>query len=239
MKRAIFDALQSARAANRAVVLATALKDGRQALVDGDKASGDLPLNETIRAAVRRALRDDKSHTIETEAGPVFVQAFNPSLRMLIVGAVHIAQALAPIAVIAGYAVTIIDPRRSFATAERFPGVTITHEWPDEAMDKLKLDARTAVVTLTHDPKIDDPALERALRSDCFYIGCLGSTRTHKARLGRLSELGFGEKDFARIHGPVGLDIGAQSPAEIAISIVAEVTSVLRAEPDAAAAAAA
>lgn len=238
MQRAIFDSLQAARAAKRAVVLATALKDGRQSLIDGDKAAGDLPLSETIRAAARRAMRDDKSHTLETELGPVFVQAFNTPLRMLIVGAVHIAQALAPMAVLAGYAVTIIDPRRSFATAARFPGVTLTHDWPDEAMDKLKLEARTAVVTLTHDPKIDDPALERALRSDCFYIGCLGSTRTHKARLGRLSALGFGEKDFARIHGPVGLDIGAQSPAEIAVSIVAEVTSVLRAEPDAAAAAA-
>ncbi len=238
MKRAIFAALQSARSAKRAVVVVTALKDGRQSLIDGDRAEGDLPVNEGLRAAARRALRDDKSHTIETEHGPVFVQAFNTPLRMLIVGAVHIAQALAPMAVLAGYAVTIIDPRRSFATAARFPGVTLTHDWPDEAMDKIGLDSRTAVVTLTHDPKIDDPALERALRSDCFYIGCLGSTRTHKARLGRLSELGFGEKDFARIHGPVGLDIGAQSPAEIAVSIVAEVTSVLRAEPDAAAAAA-
>jgi xanthine dehydrogenase accessory factor len=239
MKRATYDALQSARTAKRAVVLATALKDGRQSLIDGDKAAGDLPLNETIRAAARRALRDDKSHTIETEAGSVFVQAFNTPLRMLIVGAVHIAQALAPIAVIGGYEVTLIDPRRSFATAARFPGVALTHEWPDEAMDKLTLDARTAVVTLTHDPKIDDPALERALRSDCFYIGCLGSTRTHKARLARLAEQGFGEKDFARLHGPIGLDIGAQSPAEIAISIVAEVTAVLRAEPEATAAAAA
>ena len=238
MKRTVFDALQSARASKRAVVVATALKDGRQALIDGDKAEGDLPLSETIRAAARRALRDDKSHTIETDAGPVFVQTFNTPLRMLVVGAVHIAQALAPIAVTAGYAVTIIDPRGSFATTERFPGVSLTHDWPDEAMDKLKLDARTAVVTLTHDPKIDDPALERALRSECFYIGCLGSTRTHKARLARLSEQGFGEKDFARLHGPIGLDIGAQSPAEIAISIVAEVTAVRRREPEAAAAAA-
>ena len=238
MKRPIFDALQAARAAKRAVVVATALKVGRQSLIDGETATGDLPVNEAIRAAARRALRDDKSHTIETEHGPVFVQAFNTPLRMLVVGAVHISQALAPMAALAGYAVTIIDPRRSFATAARFPGVTLTHDWPDEAMDKIGLDSRTAVVTLTHDPKIDDPALERALRSDCFYIGCLGSTRTHKARLGRLSEMGFGEKDFARIHGPVGLDIGAQSPAEIAVSIVAEVTSVLRAEPDAAAAAA-
>jgi len=239
MKRAIFDALQAARAAKRAVVVATALGDGWQTLIDGDKGSGDLPLTDAIRAAAKRALRDDKSHTMEGgETGPVFVQAFNPPLRMFVVGAVHIAQPLAPMAVMAGYEVTIIDPRRSFATAARFPGVTITHEWPDEAMDKLKLDARTAVVTLTHDPKIDDPALDRALRSDCFYIGCLGSTRTHKARLGRLGEAGFGEKDFARIHGPVGLDIGAKSPAEIAISIMAEVTAELRREPEAAAAAA-
>ncbi len=239
MKRALFDTLQSARAAKRAVVLATALRDGRQSLIDGDKAEGDLPLAEPILAAARRALRDDKSHTIETaDAGPVFVQVFNPPLRMLVVGAVHIAQPLAPMAVMAGYAVTIIDPRRSFATAERFPGVTITHDWPDEAMDRLKLDARTAVVTLTHDPKIDDPALDRALRSDCFYIGCLGSTRTHKARLARLAEAGFGEKDFARLNGPIGLDIGAQSPAEIAISIMAEITAELRREPEAAAAAA-
>jgi xanthine dehydrogenase accessory factor len=164
MQRAIFEALQSARAAKRAVVVATALKDGRQAMIDGDEAEGDLPASEALRAAARRALRDDKSHTIETEHGPVFVQAFYTPLRMLVVGAVHIAQALAAMAVLAGYAVTINDPRRSFATADRFPGVTLTHDWPDEAMDKIGLDARTAVVTLTHDPKIDDPALERALR---------------------------------------------------------------------------
>ncbi|MCW5771983.1 MAG: XdhC family protein [Rhodospirillaceae bacterium] len=238
MNRAIFNALQAARAAKRPVVLATALKSGAQCLIDGDKAEGDLASTEALRVAARRALRDDKSHTIETEAGPIFLQAFNPPLRMFVVGAVHIAQALAPIAAAAGYEVTLIDPRRSFATATRFPGVALTHEWPDEAMDRLKLDSRTAVVTLTHDPKIDDPALERALRSDCFYIGCLGSTRTHKARLGRLSGQGFGEKDFARLHGPVGLDIGAKSPAEIAISIIAEVVAVLRREPEAEAAAA-
>jgi xanthine dehydrogenase accessory factor len=238
MKRTVFDALQSARAEKRAVVVATALKDGRQALIEGETAIGDLPPIESIRVAARRALREDKSHTVETDAGPVFMQAFNPPLRMLVVGAVHIAQALAPMASLTGYEVTLIDPRRSFATTTRFPGVALTHEWPDEAMDRLKLDARTAVITLTHDPKIDDPALERALRSDCFYIGCLGSTRTHKARLARLSEQGFGEKDFARLHGPIGLDIGAQSPAEIAISIMAEITASLRGVPEAAAAAA-
>jgi xanthine dehydrogenase accessory factor len=213
MQRAIFEALQSARAAKRAVVVATALKDGRQAMIDGDEAEGDLPASEALRAAARRALRDDRSHTIETEHGPVFVQAFNTPLRMLVVGAVHIAQALAPMAVLAGYAVTIIDPRRSFATADRFPGVTLTHDWPDEAMDKIGLDARTAVVTLTHDPKIDDPALERALRSDCFYIGCLGSTRTHKARLGRRPQLSVGEYDLGRHQRPGGRHNGAPYPA--------------------------
>lgn len=239
MKRAIYDALQAARAAKRAVVLATAQRDGRQSLIDGATTSGDLPVSETIRAAAMRALRDDKNHTIEAaEAGPVFIQAFNPPLRMLVVGAVHIAQPLVPMAVLAGYEVTIIDPRRSFATADRFPGVAITHDWPDEAMDRLKPDARTAVVTLTHDPKIDDPALDRALRADCFYIGCLGSTRTHKTRLARLAEAGFGEKEFSRLHGPIGLDIGAKSPAEIAISIMAEMTAELRREPEAEAAAA-
>jgi xanthine dehydrogenase accessory factor len=238
MRRELFEALQAARAAKRPVAVATALGDGRQVLIDGADVRGGLDLSEALHQAVRKALREDRSRTVETASGPVFIQAFNPPLRMVVVGAVHISQALAPMAALAGYDVIIVDPRRTFATEARFPGVTITHDWPDEAMDRLKLDTRTAVVTLTHDPKIDDPALERALRSPCFYIGCLGSTRTHKARLGRLTEIGFGEADFARLHGPVGLDIDAQSPAEIAISIMAEVTQVLRREETPAAAAA-
>ncbi len=239
MKREILKQLMAARAAKRPVIVATALGDGRQALLDGDFAKGDLPMSPAILSAALQALREDKSRTLETaEVGQVFVQAFNPPLRMMIVGAVHISQALAPMAALAGYEVLIIDPRRSFATTERFPGVTITHEWPDEAMERLRPDARTAVVTLTHDPKIDDPALQRALRSPCFYIGSLGSSRTHRARLERLAAAGFGDKDFARIHGPVGLDIDAQSPAEIAISIMAEITQELRRESETAAAAA-
>ncbi len=230
MKRKLYEALQAARAAKRPVATLTALADGRQTLIDGADSFGDLPMSEALQQAVHRALREDRSRTVETELGAVFVQAYNPPLRMIVVGAVHISQALAPMAAMTGYDVTIIDPRRSFATETRFPGVAITHDWPDEAMDRLTPDTRTAIVTLTHDPKIDDPALERALRSPCFYIGCLGSTRTHKARLARLAELGFGEKDFARLHGPVGLDIDAQSPAEIAISILAEVTQDLRRE---------
>jgi xanthine dehydrogenase accessory factor len=153
---------------------------------------------------------------------------------MFIVGAVHIAQALAPMASLAGYVVTIVDPRRSFATAARFPGVEIVHEWPDETFDRMKPDVRTAVVALTHDPKIDDPALERAFKSPCFYIGALGSTRTHAKRVARLKEAGFDDHAIARIHAPIGLRIGAQSPAEIAVSILAEVTQALR-RPQAAA----
>jgi xanthine dehydrogenase accessory factor len=146
-------------------------------------------------------------------------------LRCAIIGAVHISQALVPISQIAGFEVTVIDPRGSFATEARFPDVTISDEWPDDAMKEFKPDTRTAVVTLTHDPKLDDPALEIALKSDAFYIGCLGSHRTHASRLERLTEAGFNDADFARLHAPVGLDLGATSPAEIAVSILAEMVA--------------
>ncbi|MYJ73189.1 MAG: xanthine dehydrogenase, partial [Rhodospirillaceae bacterium] len=175
------------------------------------------------------AQRDDRSRTIETNDGRrLFLHVFNPPLRLLIVGAVHIAQSLAPIAALAGYAVTVIDPRGSFATADRFPGVILTDDWPDEALAALKPDARTAIVTLTHDPKLDDPALHSALRSDCFYIGSLGSCRTHASRVQRLQQAGFGSDEIARIRGPIGLDIGATSPAEIALAIMGEITATLR-----------
>jgi xanthine dehydrogenase accessory factor len=157
-----------------------------------------------------------------------FVAVHNPPLRMVIVGAVHIAQALVRMARLAGWDVALIDPREAFGSAARFPGETVSHEWPDEALEAHGLDARTAVVTLTHDPKIDDPAIARALRSDAVYIGSLGSTRTHAKRAARLCEAGFGEADVARIHAPVGLDIGARSPGEIAVAILAEITGVLR-----------
>jgi xanthine dehydrogenase accessory factor len=147
---------------------------------------------------------------------------------MLIVGAVHIAQPLSQMATLAGYDVAIVDPRREFASPDRFPGVTLIDAWPDDGVEQFAPDRRTAVVTLTHDPKLDDPALIKVLRSDVFYIGCLGSNRTHGKRLERLAAEGFGEADFARIHGPVGLDIGAKSPAEIAVSIIGEVTEALR-----------
>jgi len=157
-----------------------------------------------------------------------FVAIHNPPLRLIVVGAVHIAQALVPMARIAGYDPTIIDPRETFGAQARFPGETLLNDWPDEAVEQLGLDSRTALVLLTHDPKLDDPALTLALRSGCFYIGALGSTRTHAKRVARMQEAGFSEPEIARIHGPVGLDIGAAGPSEIAVSILAEMTGVLR-----------
>ena len=151
-----------------------------------------------------------------------------PPLRLIVVGAVHIAQALVPMARIAGYDPAIVDPRETFGAQARFPGETLLNDWPDEAVEQLGLDSRTALVLLTHDPKLDDPALTLALRSGCFYIGALGSTRTHAKRVARMQEAGFSEAEIARIHGPVGLDIGAAGPSEIAVSILAEMTGVLR-----------
>ena len=160
--------------------------------------------------------------------GMSFITVHNPPLRLAVIGAVHIAQALVPMAKIAGYDPFIIDPREAFASAQRFPSETLIHDWPDDALDALGLDARTAVVLLSHDPKLDDPAIQTALKSDVFYIGALGSKRTHASRVERLREAGFDDSDIDRIHGPVGLSIGSSSPAEIALSILAEMTSVLR-----------
>lgn len=160
--------------------------------------------------------------------GETFVAIHNPPLRLIIVGAVHIAQALVPMARIAGYDPLLIDPRESFGSAERFPGETILHEWPDEGVQAYGLDARTALVLLTHDPKLDDPALEQGLAAACFYVGALGSTRTHAKRVERMQAAGFSREQIARIHAPIGLDIGAAGPSEIALSILAEMTRVLR-----------
>lgn len=160
--------------------------------------------------------------------GETFVAIHNPPLRLILVGAVHIAQALVPMARIAGYDPVIIDPREAFASEARFPGETLLHDWPDEAVAQLGLDARTAIALLTHDPKLDDPALEAALAAECFYIGALGSTRTQAKRAERMAAAGFTEAQIGRIHGPIGLDIGAAGPAEIAVAILAEMTAVLR-----------
>ncbi|MDJ0948396.1 MAG: XdhC family protein [Alphaproteobacteria bacterium] len=227
MKRALLDALLAARADKVPAALVTRLADGEQALILPNNVQGNAELAAAAQEAAQSVLRHDRPSTIETAEGPVFVNAFNPALRLVLVGAVHISQALAPMASLAGYQVCVVDPRRAFTADHRFPGVEVATEWPDDALARLVPDHRTAVVTLTHDPKIDDPALHAALKSEAFYIGSLGSTRTHAARLKRLAQAGFSEAECARIHGPVGLSIGAKSPAEIAVAVLAQITQVL------------
>jgi xanthine dehydrogenase accessory factor len=225
MKASLFRELQQARTSKRPVALLIDLSDGAEALVYADTVTGTCP--DAVVAEARTRLRDNKSGIVEIEDGRWFVDCHNPPLRVIVVGAVHITQTLVPMASVAGYEVIVIDPRASFATEERFPGVQLLDDWPDEAMETLAPDRRTAIITLTHDPKLDDPALHVALRSDAFYIACLGSRRTHAKRLERLREEGFEDATLARIHGPAGLDIGAVSPAEIALSVLAEMTAVL------------
>ena len=214
--------LQDARAAGQPVVLATHLPAGEQLLLPGDTAP------DALIAAANAVLRQDKSAVADIDGQSWFLHAYNPKLRLVVVGAVHIAQALVPMAAQLGYGVTIVDPRRAFATDERFPDVTVSTEWPDDAMDALRPDTRTAIVTLTHDPKLDDPALDRALKSEAFYIGALGSRRTHAKRLERLRELGHADEAMTRIRGPVGLDIAAVTAPEIALSILAQIVEVRR-----------
>lgn len=218
MKREIFEQVLRARREKRAVVLLTTFATGETRLW----APGD-PL---VDQAAQTALATDDAFTILE--GSVFVQPFNPPLRLVIIGAVHIAEALSAFALVAGYEVTIVDPREAFARRDLFPGAKVVVEWPDEVLPAMSLDHRSAVVTITHDPKIDDPALEAALRSRAFYVGALGSRKTHGARLERLGARGFDAAALARIHGPVGLPIGARSPAEVAISALAQITQRLR-----------
>lgn len=234
MKAQTLSLLQQAVRERRAAVLVTELPGGEQRLIEPDQGPDPAdPPSAELQEAVRTAVLRDQPVLLEREGGGLFVQPFCPPVRLLIVGAVHIAQPLSQLAAIAGLEVTVIDPRTAFSTAERFPGVTLVPLWPGPALAELRPDRRTAVVTLTHDPKLDDPALESALRSDCFYVGSLGSGKTHAARLTRLRARGFTDEDLARIHGPVGLKIGARSPAEIAVSILAQVIDVLRREPSA------
>jgi xanthine dehydrogenase accessory factor len=229
MKGKFLDAVIAAGAQARSVALATALQSGAQLFIDGDQVEGDLQLDEASVAAMREALRADRNITLDTAEGRVFVQVFSPPRRCFVVGAVHIAQPLVPMLIATDYKPIVIDPRGAWATEARFPGVELSTEWPDEAFERYKPDSASAIVTLTHDPKIDDPALVAALRSDAFYIGALGSKRNHARRLERLAaEHGFGENELSRIHGPIGLNIGAVSQAEIAVSILGEITSVLR-----------
>ena len=230
MKREILDRLQQARAEKRAAALVTDLTDGRQRLQVEGSSAGELTLTAAQQAAVAEALTADRSGPLPEHPG-LFVHVYNPPLRLLIVGAVHISQALVPIAQIAGYEVVVIDPRKAWANEERFPGVRLVDDWPDEAMTALAPDHRSAVVVLTHDPKLDDPALRVALHAPAFYVGALGSRKTHAKRLARLSDEGLDADDLARIHAPIGLAIGARSPAEIAVAILAEITQVLHRVP--------
>ncbi len=233
MKLSLLTTLNTERAARRAVIVVTDVASGDERLVKAADVSQDL-----LADALAARLRSGKSGMVETPAGRVFLTVYVPAPQLVITGAVHISQALAPIAKLLGYDVTIVDPRTAFASPERFPDVKVIAEWPDQALPPLGIDRYTAFVALTHDPKIDDPALTYALARDCFYIGALGSRKTHARRVDRLKQQGFSEAAIARIHAPIGLDIGAVSPAEIAVSIIAEITARLRQEPAAPGAAA-
>lgn len=223
MKPEIFEEIMNARAQRKPVALVTALDTGAQRVVARDHAADDI-----LAQVLGDAFRFDRSGVHKVPEGEFFVHIHNPPLRLVIIGAVHIAQAVIPIARAAGYDIVVIDPRGAFATGERFPDILLHAEWPDEILPKLSLDQRTAMLALTHDPKIDDPSLHLALKSNVFYIGALGSKKTQGTRAERLAAAGFPAADIARIHGPIGLNIGAQGAPEIAISIMAELTRVLR-----------
>jgi xanthine dehydrogenase accessory factor len=224
----ILKSLNTEREARRAAVVVTDVETGAQRLVKAADVARD-PLQDVIEAQIRSG----KSGMTETPQGKVFLTVHVPPPRLVITGAVHISQALAPIARIVGYDVTIVDPRTAFASSERFPDVTVIAEWPDTALPPLNIDSYTAFIALTHDPKIDDPALTHALERDCFYIGALGSKKTHARRVERLKGLGVSDAAIARIHAPIGLAIGAVSPAEIAVAIMGQITAALRLRPEA------
>jgi len=226
MKSSVFDRLHEARLSKEVCATVTNLATGKQCFVQSGKADGDLELSSSdVRSVAAMVAADVSDHIAETD---LFVRVYGPNYRMIIIGAVHIAQALAPMARLAGFDVTVIDPREAFVQASRLSDVESITDWPDEGLARLKPDSRTAIVTLTHDPKLDDPALVAALKSEAFYIGSLGSKRTHAKRFERLTEKGFSDADFGRIHGPVGLDIGAKTPSEIAVSILSEVVAIRR-----------
>lgn len=224
MKRALYERLQAAVRSDASAALVTRIADGEQTLFDGSDWHGALALSDDERTAVQRMLVADRSGTLPAAEG-LFVRSYARPPRLIVIGAAHISQSLAPMATLAGFEVVVIDPRRAFATESRFEGVRLMHAWPDEALRELKLDATSAVVTLTHDPKLDDPALLAALQSPAFYVGALGSTRTHAKRVERLREAGLGDK-VGRIHAPVGLNLGGRAPREIAVSILAQVIQV-------------
>jgi xanthine dehydrogenase accessory factor len=226
MRLDLLKALNEERIARRPAVLVTDTQSGTQRLVRGGEIETD-PLGEQLADALRMG----KSRSVEVEGRNLFLTVQAPPARILCVGAVHISQALAPMARQTDFDVIVLDPRTAFATPERFPNVELIAEWPDVAIPRIKLDHYTGVCLLTHDPKIDDPALIAALKANCFYIGALGSRKTHGNRVQRMREQGFKDEDLARIHAPIGLDIGSVSPAEIAVSILGEIIMALRKKP--------
>jgi xanthine dehydrogenase accessory factor len=226
VKIEILRELNAERAARRPVIVVTDTASGDQRLVKAKDIAAD-----PLRAELAKQLRMGKSGNVEVAGKKLFLNVYAPTAKLVIVGAVHISQALAPLARALDYDVTIVDPRTAFASPERFPDVPLIAEWPDVALPPLNIDHYTAFVAVTHDPKIDDPALLHAFAKDCFYIGALGSRKTHAKRAERLRAQGASEADVARIHAPIGLDIGAVSPSEIAVSIMAEITAVLRLPP--------
>lgn len=223
MRLDILQSLNTERAARRAAIVVTDVASGSQRFVAKADVAAD-PLRETLEAA----LRSGKSGMAETPQGKVFLTVHVPPARLVAIGAVHISQALAPMAKLVGYDVVIVDPRTAFATPERFPDVKLIAEWPDAALPGLNIDAYTAFVALTHDPKIDDPALIHALARDCFYVGALGSRKTHARRVERLKAQGLTDAVIGRIDAPIGLAIGAVSPPEIALAIMGQITARLR-----------
>lgn len=224
MKWGLYEKLRAGAATGASVATVTRLDDGAQALFDGRHWEGALALDEAARQEVGRMLVADRSGTLAGN-DTLFVRSYARPPRLFVIGAAHISQYLAPMASLAGFEVIVIDPRRAFASEDRFPGVTLVHAWPDDALKEHRLDATSAVVTLTHDPKLDDPALIAALSSPAFYIGALGSRRTHAKRVERLTQAGVGDK-VQQIHAPVGLDLGGRAPREIAVSILAQVIQV-------------
>nr|WP_244327944.1 XdhC family protein [Roseibium sp. RKSG952] len=216
--------LNAERAARRAAILITEMESGRQRLVG----QGDAIASDPLGGELEQRFRSGKSGMVETDGGPVFLTVNVPPPRVVVIGAVHISQALVPMAQLAGFDITVIDPRTAFATEDRFPADTLLAEWPQDALNRVQLDAYTALAAVTHDPKIDDLPLQRALEAGCFYVGALGSRKTHGKRLERLARAGVGETALARLDAPIGLDIGAASPAEIAVAVLGAIIKALR-----------
>jgi xanthine dehydrogenase accessory factor len=229
MIRELAENIVTARAERKPVALLTWLESGAQRIVLPDSRINEPELTN----ALADAFRLDRSGTVETADGELFIRVFNPPLRLVVIGAVHAAQYLVPIAQMMGHDVTIIDPREAFATADRFPDAHIITEWPEDGLPLVGIDGRTAIIALTHDSKIDDIAIRMGLEQGAFYVGALGSKRTHAQRVERLKAMGMSEADLARLHAPIGLDIGAQGPAEIAVSVMAELVAVLRGKMEA------